>query len=577
MLNRWTALAAMSVASLLGMTVLATPAQARPTVRAGWPASPAMAGTAAAVPSSGGRQLVRELVRAWQISKGHGVTIALISSGINPGVAGLGGRLKIGKAFGNISHESKGDATALAMGIAGSGPSSANPFGSVGLAPEAKILDLGVRFRAPDGVWQDQVALAIRYAVDHGAKVIFSEEVGYSDALVLDEAVAYAAAKNAVVIGSEYAWGRSRNGSQFPTSLPGAFGASSVIFPDLRAPRSRHTPPRNASVLVAAPGNTIDTSGPSGNGYEIWEAFAADSWITATVALIKSVYPTLPTVLVEQALALSATNHPRGGYNTVVGCGYLNPIGALREAAKLRRLHMQAAAGPGVVNPSARLASGAAPGVVHAVRHPVLKLAGFGGAVGIGLLLLLLAVFLPRRRRLAAAPPAAGPPGSWPPPAPAAWPQGQGVWPQGPSVPPGSIGPQPQSPGSWPPGAPGGRPPGPTGSSSQQPPGTSPPGSAGAQPEGPGAWSQRRSGQPGAQPPGPGSWFEGSPGGAGPPRGRHSAPWEEPSGSPPIGGGRIPHPRSPDDEDPGQPDPWPSGWPGGEPPDDGTAPWDAPG
>jgi hypothetical protein len=482
MLSRRPALAALSVGCVMGLTLTTPGAQAAPLGNAGWPAGTAMPIRADAVPQRAGLQVVKELLRAWQISKGHGVTVALVSSGINAGLAGLGGRLTVGKSFGNISHESKAHATALAMGIAGSGPSSNNPFGSVGLAPEVKILDLGIRFRAANGVWQDDVALAIRYAVDHGAKVIYVDEVGYLETLVLDEAVAYAASKNAVVIGAEYGYGRSRNSLQFPTSSPGAFGAGTVIFPDLRAPRSRHGSPRNASILVGAPGNTIDTSGPTGGGYEIWDEVAAGAWITATVALIKSVYPNLPTALVEQALALSATNHPRGGYNTSVGFGYLNPSGALQEASKLRRLHMRAAVGPGVANPSARLASGPAPGAVNAVRHSVLKLAGFGGAVAVGLLLLLLALFLPRRRRIQAPPPAAGPPGSWPQGPP-------GFWPQDPAGPPRAA------PGSWPPGPPGSWP--------QRPPGSPPPGPGSWPPDPPGTWQQGPAGSP---PERPGSW-----------------------------------------------------------------------
>ncbi len=555
MLSRWSALVALSVSCLLGITLAAPATQARSLGQTAWPASAAIPAQTTAVPHSGGVKLVKELLRAWQITKGHGVTVALVSSGINARLAGLGGRLKIGKAFGNTSHESKAPATAIAMGIAGSGPSSANPFGTIGLAPQVKILDVGVRYRASDGVWQDQEALAIRYAVDHGAKVIYVNEVGYSDAPVLDEAVAYAASKNAVVICAEYGFGRSRNRPQFPSSMPGAFGAGTVIFPDLRAPRSRHPSPRNTSILVGAPGNTIDTSGPTGGGYEIWDDVAAGAWITATVALIKSVYPKLPTVLVEQALALSATNHPRGRYNTTIGFGYLNPVGALREAAKLRRLRMQAPAGPGVANPSARLASGPAPDVVHAVRHTVLKLAGFGGAAGVGLLLLLLAIFLPRRRRRAAVAPAAGPPGSWP---------------QGPPGPPGS---QPSAvPGAWPQG-----------------PGAGPAGGPGAWPQGPGSWFQGPQESPRSQPQAPrGSvgprhqgppGFPGSqpPGAARRPPGRHSGQWEEPTETLPPEAGRIPPPRSPETSPPEAPDSWPSAWPGDEPPSEGTAPWDAPG
>lgn len=140
-------------------------------------------------------------------------------------------------------------------------------------------------------------------------------------------------------------------------------------------------------------------TGPAGAGYSIFSFFAAEAWLTATVTLIKSVYPGLPAGLVARAIAVSARDHPRRGYSTQLGFGLINPVGALHAAASLAKLPGRAAPGPGVVAPQARLAAGAAPGAVDAVHHALAKLAGCAAAIAAGLILLGLAVLLPRRWR----------------------------------------------------------------------------------------------------------------------------------------------------------------------------------
>jgi len=182
----------------------------------------------------------------------------------------------------------------------------------------------------------------------------------------------------------------------------------------------------NDSVLVAAPGNALVVTGPHGARYLIYNAYAANAWLTATVALLKSVYHDLSPALVEQALALSARNHPRDGYNIRVGYGLINPAGALREAAQLRRLRPVAQLGPGVVSPADRLDAGPAPGPINAVRHPLWRLAGAGAAVVAGLVLLAFAAA--RWRRVRSAPRRGGPAQRPAPPRPGrpapGWPAG---------------------------------------------------------------------------------------------------------------------------------------------------------
>ena len=378
-------IAALSSACLLSAAAL-SPAAATPRPRKPAPAMPRRAGV----------QLVKDLRRAWQITKGQGVTVAIIGGHVDPAAPGLSGKVITGRGFGNYRHAARYDSTVIASAVAGSGPSQQNPFGTIGLAPAARILS--VRVEPARSGWQDIISAAIRYSVNRGAKVIYVDVMGYYDTVSLDSAVAYAVSKNAVIIGNEVGFGRKPNSASYPNSLPGVLGAGTVIIRGLTPPQRRRRPVTNDSVLVAAPGNALVVTGPHGERYLIYNSYAANAWLTATVALLKSVYHGLSPALVEQALALSARNHPRDGYNIGVGYGLINPAGALREAAQLRRLRPVAQLGPGAVSPADRLDVGPAPGPINAVRHPLWKLAGGGGAVVAGLVLLAFAAARWRRR-----------------------------------------------------------------------------------------------------------------------------------------------------------------------------------
>ncbi|HEY2130772.1 MAG TPA: S8 family serine peptidase [Streptosporangiaceae bacterium] len=366
--------------------------------------SPATAGTATPAGSGFGRaaapQLVRDLRAAWQISKGAGVTVAVLAGGVDPTAPGLAGDVTTGPSFGNVAGDTNAAGTVFASGVAGRGPSGSNPAGTLGLAPAARILAEKVPGHGANGPFQRAYAAAIRYAAGHGAQVIWVAGEAYQDAAVLDRAVEYAESRNAVVISPEYAGRRApRNASTVPGSLPGVLGAASVLLPGMTAPSKFAASPANESILVAAPADVLTVTGPLGQGYQMFNSLAAAAWLTATAALIKSVYPHLPASLVDQAIARSARDHPKGGYSPQVGFGLLNPDGALHEAAALAKRPAAAPAGASSLAESAHFGSGSPPGVIDAVHHPTSKLAGFAGAMVAGLLLLVIAAVLALRWR----------------------------------------------------------------------------------------------------------------------------------------------------------------------------------
>ncbi|HEV2373316.1 MAG TPA: S8 family serine peptidase [Streptosporangiaceae bacterium] len=354
---------------------------------------------------SDARRLVKEVLAAWQITKGQGVTVALIGSGIDAAATGLGARLRVGPHYGSTQARYNGVATDMAMDIAGGGPTVRNVLQSQGLAPQVHVLVDEVSYNAPDQTWQQEEASALGYAVAHGASVVYLDEEG-GDATVLDQAVADAQAKGAVLVANNYATDRY----EYPAALPGVLTAGAVDVPGLLPPLGHLSQAHDQPVLVATPANTRLLGGSNGLIYPFSGDEPASMWLVAVAALIKSVYPHLSPALVQQALALSANDRPLGGYNATVGFGLINPEGALDEAAALSSLRVAAAPAPGVAGPGVRLASGPPPGVISDVHHSLLKLAGFGGLAVLGLVLLALAASLARRRR--PAPPAV--PDVWP-------------------------------------------------------------------------------------------------------------------------------------------------------------------
>jgi hypothetical protein len=398
------------LASLAGLTGLAPAAQAASPDRAS-AASPASAASLARADSvsaaaarrpgvapGSARQLLKDLRAAWQITRGQGVTVAIVGGGVDPSAGGLSGKVTTGPSFGPAGQNQAVIATVLADAVAGSGPSAGNPYGTIGLAAGARILSLPISVtaaRSSDS--QRYQAQAIRYAARRGARVIVAGLTGSTDTVDLDKAVDYAISRDAVVISPEFR-GTQRNAAEYPSSLPGVLGAASIVLPGLQAPPRQYKSPASQSILIAAPGNVIAVSGPAGAGYQIYNLLSAAAWLTSTVALIKAVFPHLAPAMVARAIAVSARDHPPGGYQTKLGFGLINPVGAVRAAARLAHLPQAARPGPGAADPAARFVPGPAPGPVHAVRHSLAKLAGYGGAVLAGVILIALAPVACRRR-----------------------------------------------------------------------------------------------------------------------------------------------------------------------------------
>jgi subtilisin family serine protease len=283
------------------------------------------------------KQLGADFRTAGQITKGTGVTIAILSTGVDPSVRSLAGAVKGTQDYVGSPNPHRVMGTLLASFIAGQGPDPTSPFGIRGLAPGAGILSVRIRSEANDNIGSnvtfdqpfEQMARAIRYAADHGAGVILVDETlltGLSGPI--KSATSYALAMNSVVVsGNANAFGDPG----YPTAIPGVIGVGAVNEAGVW---SKDLSEQNTATLVAAPGYKMPATGPGDGPYEFWGASAAAAWVAAEAALIKAEHPHLTPLQVAQAIYRSA-RHPQGGYDTKVGYGIINPAGALAVARAL--------------------------------------------------------------------------------------------------------------------------------------------------------------------------------------------------------------------------------------------------
>ncbi|MBO0774203.1 MAG: S8 family serine peptidase, partial [Actinobacteria bacterium] len=396
---------------------------------------------------------------AWRVSRGQGVTVAVLDTGVKPGVADLTGSVITGPDF-TLGADPPGfrpphlHGTYIASLIAGHGSGPGRADGVIGIAPSARILSVrvllddsepGINVYNASPRYGDAVGKGVRYAVRHGAKVINMSLGSATATRGLRAAIAYAISHDVVVVAA--AGNGGSNGTSFtpysyPAAYPGVIGVAAVGASGIRAGFSD----RNASVVLSAPGVNVVGAGPGGY-IQASGTSPASAFVAGVAALIRSAYPRLSPALVEQALIASAGDRPSAGYSTSVGFGEVSAVGALHAAARL------AARKPATgLSPQARAGSGA-PGpiqVVHRDTARIMALGGVGAAGAAGFLAAVAALIVLARRaardRRAARP---LPSLAGPPPA-AGHPAMRGYPPLDPGPPPGYRAdpePQPRPPG----------------------------------------------------------------------------------------------------------------------------------
>jgi Subtilase family len=349
------------------------------------------------------------VTEAWAASQGAGVTVAVLSDGVNGSQADLTGAVTTAPAIPGAPVASGQffgqQGTAIASLIAGRGHGQGGGSGIIGVAPEASILSVPVTLPADDaqlglpavaGAIPAAIAAGIKYAVDHGASVIDlpvdpgqpgSAGVGWETAAAAGgsaaelSAVSYALAHNVVLVapaGDDAVAGDAPN---YPAAYPGviAVGAFDSAF-DKAAWSSRQS-----YVTLTAAGAGVVAAANNGSYQTMNSTSAASAVVAGVVALIKARYPGLSVANVRKAL-ISTTMYARPG-NQAGGSGY-GAVDAVKALAAAGLLATSAVARAGASAQPPIVPSPAAAGIGRQSMGAQLLRAGEISAALLALLLL---------------------------------------------------------------------------------------------------------------------------------------------------------------------------------------------
>ncbi|HAP89731.1 MAG TPA: peptidase S8 [Arthrobacter bacterium] len=299
------------------------------------------------------------ITKAWEISKGAGVKVAVIDSGVDAQHPDLKGAVTggfdvsgAGSPNGQKSIGAKPEhGTLVATMLAGrghqpasaspsppapspSGPPVAGPDGMIGVAPEAEILSVSTWLGSANPAGksdQDQIPEAVRWAVDNGAKVI---NISLGSATPQwpqswDAAFLYAEQKDVVIVAAA----GNRVGGNLQVGAPATIpGVLTVAGLDRKGAASIDASSQGISIGVAAPAENL-LGGLPGGGYAEWAGTSgATPIVSGVAALIRSKWPEMSAKQVINRIVGTAKDSGPPGKDPLYGFGVLNAEAALKDS-----------------------------------------------------------------------------------------------------------------------------------------------------------------------------------------------------------------------------------------------------
>ncbi|QSB04950.1 S8 family serine peptidase [Natronoglycomyces albus] len=274
---------------------------------------------------------------AWELSTGQGITVAVIDSGIDATHPDLINVVHPGRNFVPDTapleaeaglHEAAhtdpaGHGTAIAGLIAGNGTTT----GSIGIAPDARLLP--VRVLDEHNRYHDStvVADALTWAVDEGADIINLSLGGANDNRAVAEALEYARKNDVLVIActgnvrqgrdNQTIWFPARNDNTLAVTGTGRDGR---LWPSaLTGPETQ----------LAAPAAELPAAIPGGGRGHVTGTSFATALVSGTAALLRSANPDLDAAAIATLMTETASS-PTWSTDQL-GAGIIDPVAALSE------------------------------------------------------------------------------------------------------------------------------------------------------------------------------------------------------------------------------------------------------
>jgi subtilisin family serine protease len=278
-----------------------------------------------------------DVLPVWARTKGAGVTVAVVDTGIDPAQTDYAPNLVPGWNF----FDGNGDTTdGFAHGtLLASIIAAASGNGSyVGIAPEATLMPLKIMGGQSGGEWSDAApAKAIEYAVAHGARVINCSWGGLNTGTIpgLTKALADATKANVLVVISAGNDGVDLDDTRRYAEMPNtqAYGLPNTLsvanFSDLGM-LAKDSNYGARHVQVASLGDTLwgDYPGTTNGGY-VGGTSAAAATVSGVAALLFSAYPNASAAQVRRAIIVGANRSIPALRGTNEANGLLSASGAL--------------------------------------------------------------------------------------------------------------------------------------------------------------------------------------------------------------------------------------------------------
>ncbi|MFF2122495.1 S8 family serine peptidase [Kitasatospora sp. NPDC058184] len=318
----------------------------------------------------------------WKVTKGRGITVAVIDSGFKLDHPDLEGQFLPGQDFsgspGGVGSAADGHGTGMSSLIAGTGKGNGGT-GALGLAPGVKVLPLKINTGKVGSIvstdFLGQIGQAISYAVDQGAKVINISQgidavTAYpADVTKLNGIIAAARDKGVLVFASVGNEAEKGNPVEYPGALPGVVGVGASDRNGTVTAESERGP----QVVFVAPGMDMIAACTSPTGYcKSHGTSDSTAMVSASAALVWAAHPDWTGNQVLRVLINTAGKANDGsGRNDLIGFGAVRPRIALTDPgdpgpANVSPLPVGTPAPSGAPSPSAT-----APAAGSAVPIPV--------------------------------------------------------------------------------------------------------------------------------------------------------------------------------------------------------------
>jgi type VII secretion-associated serine protease mycosin len=264
--------------------------------------------------------------RVWPLTRGAGVTVAVVDTGVDGAHPQLRGAVRPGI---DVVNGGTADTDCVGHGTLVAGLMAARPAagtGFAGVAPDATVLPVRVT-NSQQGT-AAPLAEGIRRAVDAGARVVNVSIVVDQSTPALRAAVDYAISRDVVVVaaaGNEF---QSGSPLQYPAAYPGVLAVGAIDASGGRADFSE----TDAGVAVVAPG--VDIVGPGAGGTGLVAGGQGTSYaapfVSGTAALVRAYHPELSAPAVITRIERTADRPPASDLpDAALGWGTVNPYAAV--------------------------------------------------------------------------------------------------------------------------------------------------------------------------------------------------------------------------------------------------------